>query len=384
MKIIEYESFDELENSETEWNLLAAKSLDSNPFLTYEWLHTWWQHFGKGRELRIFVTKGENGEVSLIVPTMYSKRKVLTFKVQKLEFVSTPDSDYNVFLVMNFDNASKAVKPLITNIEQTFADADCVELEEVPEESYTARLLSSIESICWKFSSKVINSCPYLLLPTSYETFLRNLGSNMRRNLKRWEKQANKDYEIDFVEYSRIGTVREAMEVFFRLHQKRWQSKNELGVFATSAYRDFHLDLAEAFCKKGWLTLFFLTFNGEPVSAVYGYRYREKIYGYLSGFDPEYSTYRPGYLAFGRLIKHGIENSLKEFDFMRGMEKYKAAWTTSIRKNLELRGLKKTAKTALYDYVMNDVVISYLRWRIGKLSSNKLWNSIKNCSGKKL
>jgi CelD/BcsL family acetyltransferase involved in cellulose biosynthesis len=84
------------------------------------------------------------------------------------------------------------------------------------------------------------------------------------------------------------------------------------------------LDVANAFAEKGWLSLFFLTFNDEPVSSFYCFEYNKKLYFYLSGFDPEYAYYRPGHLTFKYIIKYGIEKGLNEFDFLRGNETYKS------------------------------------------------------------
>lgn len=133
--------------------------------------------------------------------------------------------------------------------------------------------------------------------------------------LKIWEKQALKDYRVEFVRYDKIGTVEEAMTIFFELHQKRQMAKGNCGVFSDGDKKSFHTDVANAFAEKGWIGLFFLTFNDRHVSAVYSYEYNGKLYAYLCGFDPEYARYRPGYLVFKNLIKYGIDKKLKELDF---------------------------------------------------------------------
>jgi hypothetical protein len=43
----------------------------------------------------------------------------------------------------------------------------------------------------------------------------------MRSGLKRYETKAMKDYKVEFVKYDKMGTVKEAMKIFFELHQKR-------------------------------------------------------------------------------------------------------------------------------------------------------------------
>jgi CelD/BcsL family acetyltransferase involved in cellulose biosynthesis len=348
LAILELQRIDELDDFETRWNHLLSRSLDNQPFLTYEWLTSWWKHFGKGRELKLFTAESE-GAVSLVIPVMYSTHRAFGLKHCRAEFVSASDSDYQVLLLTNFHEATRSIKQLIKSIMED-ADADLLILGEVPEDSATAKLLENVSGGKFGVSRSITNSCPYVPLPSSYEIFLQTLGSNMRRNLKVWEKQALRDYKVEFVAYDKIGTIEEAMKIFFELHQKSQIAKGNCGVFSDGAKKSFHMDVASAFAKKGWLALFFLTFNDKPVSTVYCYEYNRKLYAYLCGFDPEYAKYRPGHLAFKNIIKYGIEKKLKEFDFLRGNEEYKTRWRTVVRNNLEFRISKRGLKSRVYNW----------------------------------
>src|SRR5450756_195357 len=115
MAILELQRINELNDFEIEWNQLLSNSLDNNPFLTYEWLTLWWKHFGNGKELKLFTLENE-GKVSLVVPVMYSTCKVLGSKRTKVEFVASGDSDYQSFIVTNFQEAAKGMNQLIEDI----------------------------------------------------------------------------------------------------------------------------------------------------------------------------------------------------------------------------------------------------------------------------
>ena len=360
MTILELQTINELRDSETEWNQLLSQSLDNNPFLTYEWLNSWWTYFGKGRELKLFAAESQ-GPVSLVVPVMYSKCKVFGSKRCRAEFVASGDSDYQGFLVTDFQKAARTVNHLIENIMEDSNDTDCITFGDVPEGSVTAKLLEGIHEKGFGASRSITSSCPYVPLPNNYELYSQTLGSNMRRNLKIWEKQALKDYRVEFVKYAEIGNVKEAMKIFFDLHQKRQMAKGNCGIFSDNVQRNFHTDVAKAFAEKGWLGLFFLTFNDKPVSTVYSYEYNGKLYAYLCGFDPEYARYRPGHLAFKNLIKYGIGKKLRELDFLRGNEEYKSRWRAMVRNNLEFRIPKRGLKSKFYNWTANGKSSAYLR-----------------------
>lgn len=360
MAILELQRIDELDDFETEWNQLLSHSLDNNPFLTYEWLTSWWKQYGKGKTLRLFTANNNEGTTSLIAPIMYSSYRRFGLKLRKAEFVATPDSDYQTFLVTNYQEATKAVNSLIESIMEYLTDTDSFILGDVPEDSCTAKLLENVNVNGVGTNRSVINTCPNVTLPNNHEIFFQSLGPHMRKSLKRCEKQAFKDYKVEFVKYNKIGTVKEAMRIFFELHQKRQTQTGKTGLFTESAQRSFHLDVANAFAKKGWLALFFLTFNDEPVSSIYCYEYNKKLYFYLSGFNPEYAMYRPGHLAIKNLLRYGMDKGLKEFDFLRGNEKYKSLWGTKIRRNLEFRIPNRSFRAKLYNWTMNSKASPYL------------------------
>ena len=53
---------------------------------------------------------------------------------------------------------------------------------------------------------------------------------------------------------------------------------------------------------------------------------RQRTYLYISGFDPEYAPLSPGTLMFGHSIAHAMGEGAREFDFLRGRERYKYFW----------------------------------------------------------
>jgi CelD/BcsL family acetyltransferase involved in cellulose biosynthesis len=348
MAILELQRIDESNDFEAWWNRLLSRSLDNHPFLTYEWLTSWWKYFGKGRELRLF-TSENRGEISLVAPLMYSKQKVIGSAHCNVGFAASPDADYQVFLVSSFQNASMDVKQLVENIMED-SNADIVVFSDVPEDSTTARLLESVNTEKFLFRYAASDSCPYIPLSGSYDAYLQSLTHNMRRALKVTEKQALRDFRVDFIKYDKIGEVKDGMNIFFNLHQKREIAKGNCGLFSNELYRSFHSEIADAFAEKGWLALFFLTFNDEPVSALYAYEYNGKLYAYLSGFDPEYSNYRPGYMIIRRMIQYAAKKGLREFDFLRGAEQYKNRWGTNVRKNYEYQFARKGFKSRFYNW----------------------------------
>src|SRR5690606_12126623 len=78
-----------------EWNELLADSRSANPFLTWEWLHTWWKHFGAGPTLHILTVRaGEGGRLVAAAPLRVAGGPLSW--LSRLEFLGTgaAGSDY--------------------------------------------------------------------------------------------------------------------------------------------------------------------------------------------------------------------------------------------------------------------------------------------------
>jgi CelD/BcsL family acetyltransferase involved in cellulose biosynthesis len=161
-------------------------------------------------------------------------------------------------------------------------------------------------------------------------------------------------FNVDFKTQHDFRSVKEAMQIFFKLHQKRWESKGQHGAFASKSIRDFHLDLSAIFDEKGWLSLYFLSINNEPVAAVYSFDYSRKKYGYLTGFDPEFAQYGVGNVLKMHVIRECIRKGFKEYDLTREFEPYKREWTTGVRRNLVARMVIKGWFAEMYNWALSN------------------------------
>ena len=169
-------------------------------------------------------------------------------------------------------------------------------------------------------------------------------------------RRLKEDYKkIDFRKYDEFGSVKDTMDIFFNLHQKRCRAKNLPGVFASKEIRDFYLEVAQLFASNGWLALYFLTANDEPIAATYSIIYNQKMYFCLGGFDPEYSRYSIGNLMHQKTIEMCIQSKIKEYDFLKGDESYKFRWTRTYSNNLNIKIVNKKFTSCLYHWGIRTV-----------------------------
>jgi len=348
------------------WDSLLIGSRDNDIFATWEWLSSWWKHFGHGRKLRILIIK-DNDEVIAVAPLMWSKYNFMHLgSLAKIEFIGSPQSDYNSFILVRRE--LECLKLFLRYLTSNHDDWDCLELKDTSEDMATMELLRKIPSeqaSRVKFEERVTFLCPYMELPSSTEEFMSRLGGDMRRNLRRRMKRLSEKYEVKVQTQSDFGSIKEAMNAFYKLHQKRWGTKGMPGVFADETLRNFHYDVASYFNERGWLRLYLLTANNEPVASIYSFNYGAKKYEYLTGFDPKFSQYGVGNLLRMHVAEDGIKESLKEYDLLRGDEPYKTSWPTKIRKNFEVRFTHKGLFAELYAWTLRSTIASTLTQKLG-------------------
>jgi CelD/BcsL family acetyltransferase involved in cellulose biosynthesis len=312
---------------ENVWDKLL-EGCDNSIFSTWEWLSTWWKHFGHDKKLVLLLAE-ENYEIVGIAPLMYSIHEILGLRQARVEFIGKPDTDYNDFiLAKNIEECLGLFVKYLNGIPEKWG---CINLTDIPPESKALPILSNMTK-----DLKPVHKCPYTSLPKSFDSYLTSLPRKHRKELNRNIRVIGREgFTISFVDYSDPQSIRDGMNVFYELHQKRWESRGFPGVFEDQRSRDFNLEIARIFSQNGWLGLYCLKLSDKPVAALYGFKYLSKYYAYLSGFDPKYSRYGVGGLLFMFSIKKCIEQGLNEFDFMRGAEEYKDRWNTLVRWNYE-------------------------------------------------
>jgi CelD/BcsL family acetyltransferase involved in cellulose biosynthesis len=354
----------DFESVRKEWNqVLEENRFGNNVFLTLDWLSTWWKHFGGQRKLLLLKVE-ENNRVLGIAPMMLSKYKLPAFgSIRKIEFLGTRHSDYNNFIICKKERAVvRSIIDYLNGVE----DWDWIELKEIPESTSYSRRLFADPSLKLEMKERVCNLCPYVELPKKFESLKKTFRRNLRQNLNRYLRKIQTGHTLDLKRFDEAGfSAKEAMDLFIRLHEAKWGSQGKPGAFAEDTFRDFHMDVAESFAQNRWLGIYFLMVDGEPVASQYTFEYYQKMYYYLAGFLPKYSSFSVGNLMIMFLLRECIEKGFTEYDMTRGLEPYKLQWTNKYRKNFEVRLVHKKITSELYDWVTWGETVENFATKIG-------------------
>jgi CelD/BcsL family acetyltransferase involved in cellulose biosynthesis len=166
--------------------------------------------------------------------------------------------------------------------------------------------------------------CTSVSLPASFEEYWSGRSKDLRRNVVRYRKKAEEKGEVAF---EAVCDQRpEMVESLIALHAARWQSRGEPGMIEANRSACFLREIVDKFASSGLLRLFELRMENEIAAAIVCWIYNDRLFFYLTGFDPRFERFSPGQLLLFECLRYSYAHGCREWNFLRGTETYKFAW----------------------------------------------------------
>lgn len=319
------------------WRDLLADSAADCLFLSWEWQYTWWRHFGAGRTLAIYTAR-TGDRLDLIAPLVARERQPLRgrpFLTFEPLGTGSVGSDY-----LDVIARRGCERELLDALARRLAaDRLLLAFPRVHADGAAAgELAERLQPEGWTVQSRPASICPYITLAAhTWESYLDSLGKEHRANVRRRLRKLRDGFDVRLERAETDGARRQALGALVDLHTRRWNTRGGSTAFHLPALVRFHEDFSRIALERGWLRLYVLRLDGEPVAALYGFRYGATFLFYQSGFDPRFAPHGVGLALMGLVIREAIAEGAAEFDMLHGDEPYKFHWAGRQR---ELRQLE--------------------------------------------
>lgn len=323
----------------TVWNALLERSATDSVTLTWEWLSTWWQVYGEGRRLCVVLVRSGDRLVGA-APLVRRSSLALTdglIPLRRIELMGSGEdrldsvcSDYIGWIAEKGAELAVADAVMAALVEGRCGTWDQLLLPDmqVPNPMSSAIVVAGA---CHNVDFEEIHrdECPIVTLPPSWEEYLKGLGPNHRKGVKRTAREfatAGGTYKVA----GDITELEQMREDLIRLHQGRWIARGEPGAFASRKRSRFHELFMPLALERGWLRLGVMSIGGEALGAIYNLTYSGRVFSYQTGITPPQSNaMSPGVLLHASEIQAAIQSGQREYDFLkRGLSKYKDRWCT--------------------------------------------------------
>lgn len=331
---------------EDEWKAILPQTPANTIFLTWEWLSTWWEAFGRGKQLYV-LTFREGSNLVGVLPCYLHKRPLRPFgKIRELRFLGTGESvrsEYLDFICLP-EYREECLAELAEHIFR-YRNWDIAVFSDLAADSglagFPARGFPRAE---------IINRepCYSVEIPADFETYLKGIDARMRRNIRNRRRNLERDFRLEYHRLQDAEDLERWMEDFQRLHAARLKERGLPSKFSDPRYALFHSRLSRIFRESGWLFAVDLRLDGEMVAARYNFLYNGTVYDYQTGYAPEYG--QRGIMQ--ALISYAIEDCTREgigkFDFLAGDDDYKRHFSNSEGTVVSFRIYNRTAKAGLH------------------------------------
>jgi len=313
----------ELEELVPAWNGLLQTCSRTSIFMTPEWLFSWWQAFGAGKQLLTLIFHDGDQKIVGVAP-MYVEQQGfwgLRLNVLRLLGAGSGDSDALDFLVSpGYEQA--CAEAFVGWLGQN-STADVCALETLPQDSAIAQHLSAIASQRGIRLSRETSPNFFIDLPATWPDYLETLAPAFRPLLTRYPRRLQSRFKVEIMRCEKESELASSLDALFTLHQMRWTGRGEPGAFSRPERRDFYLRMAHAFQSRGWLEFWLLKLNGEVAAAQFCFRYRDTVSLLQEGFHPKYAAEKVGYALRAHVLQAMIQSGARRYDFLGGTDSYK-------------------------------------------------------------
>jgi CelD/BcsL family acetyltransferase involved in cellulose biosynthesis len=316
-------SLEELGDVEEDWRRLAEAR--GNAFLTPEWFRCWFAQYGDGADPFVPVLMGENGSCKGLLPLALPKSG--RPRVCRLAGANLGDCFHPVAAPGEDNLVAAAAGEALGGVA---GDWSVIALDHVEEPATWVDPLAEATGPRLKQRSREGAGLPWIDLAShgDWEAYLASRSSHLRKRLRWLERRLARDHDVRVRRTETSETLAADVEVLFDLHDRRWQDESSLG---SPRARAFHAAFAAAALDRGWLRLWFLELDGEPVASWYGWRLGERYAFYNGGFDPSHSKLSPGMVLLARVVESAFAEGARIFDFLLGDESYKSRFAEESR-----------------------------------------------------
>ena len=323
------DSLADLRGMKEDWNALLEESGVESIFMTFEWIISWLEVFGKEGE--IMILKGEGKDWKGIFPLFRRVRHLPLGKLRIVSFIGEPLADRCDFIVAG--DRSEALDAFIIYCRKHNDDCNLVRLRQIPSDSPTARMLKEkLTGRMMKFDYRVCDRAPYIPLPDSWDAYFRTRSRSFKKKIRKYFRAIRDKGEIRL---DQLQLSPETWDILLDISGRSLKFQRGVAFFSPPGMTEFMKILLPRMREAGLLKLTALYANDRPIAYDIGFRYHDKICSYESAFDREYAHAGVGHLLLTLLIEDAIKEKCREFDLLRGDEAYKFSWAERQREHLE-------------------------------------------------
>ena len=293
------------------WDELVRAMPRPSPFLLHCWLVEWWRHYGEGNRLAV--------EVAFRRDQLVGALPLITFSRHGLRvgtFIGARQSALADALIAEGEG-QEVVEALVDRVRAS--EHDYVDLFGLSDRGRLAVLGGPRRLELFQR-----NEAPVLDLSDGWEAVYRaKTNARKRSHHKRRRRQLAELGKVDLIYARTLDELEPALEHAFRLHELRWQGRQDGSGFVTATGKRFTRAVVRRLTEIDTNRIVLLKVGGRPVAFTWNLLLEGNVYLHRLAFDPAFSRFSPGIVTALYSLELAAGEGATRAEFLGGAERYK-------------------------------------------------------------
>jgi len=323
----------------SDWNRLLEEGGVSNPYLTHEWLSSWWKAYKDDKKLNIIVFRKQDKIIGAI-PLVLTQESILGVPIKVIKFFS------DHWGRMDFILAEKN-NECVTEFFNWFHSskiADVVILSRIPEDSKNASIIEEVVKN-QKFDYKKTGlKNTVIVLDGTWEAYLKQLTKKFRHEINYKQRKL---FALGNIRYERVVEVEDADKILAALAavgEKSWKYKDKKGIAVSNQGWQFYRNIIFEWGRTKKLDISILKQNDTPIAFAFRLKHKDTCYALETAYNQDFYSYSPGLVVNSMLLKSLFEeNGINRYELGETNDS-KKRWSENYSPEARFSIYNKTAK----------------------------------------
>lgn len=331
----EINGLDQLREFREPWNDLLTVTPGATYFHSFDWLATYWEHFGAGQQLRVLLVAIDDRLIG-IVPLVVTMEHT---RVGPLRVLTYPLHSWGSFYGPIGAEQELILRAAFTHIRETPRDWDLLDLLWVDAAGTDDGCTEAALALAgWKTRGTAWKESAQIDIEGGWDAYWAGCKTHWRSNVRRCERRLAERSTLEHVRYRPRGVEAgesdprwDLYDACERIAQQSWQGASTTGTtLSHESVRAYLRDTHATAVRFGGLDLNLLLLAGRPVAFAYNYHYRGHVYGLRAGFDAEAANEGAGTVLLYKMIEDGCRRGDRLIDLGPGSLEAKRYWQTRL------------------------------------------------------
>jgi len=324
MKVTVFPSLEECLPRREAWNRLAA-SVSNDVALTYEW-HCALQ---QAHDTNVRVAWLEDGsDLVGIVPWHAQSRSLRHIPLKFASPLGSVFTNHDSLLLA--DTSAANIRRVLSALEDAGLPWDVFAFP-VSSDSPLFELHGNAAGL--KAEQLPTHASPFLPLHGTADELLAKQSSNFRYNIRRKTRALEATGKIELVKVHAAAELAEALEQIAQIERSSWKEEAASSITSRPWEERFYRALGQRAAEQGWLRIYLLRKDGEPIGYDFGLLYKSKYFMLKTSYVESLAKLSPGTVLRWRVIQDLYAVGANEHDFLGDADSYKLAWSKETRRH---------------------------------------------------